>query len=59
MFHETIGAVLHALSFAFAMGWQILGAFSLGLTLPNVVRAAVSKGEMSRLLLDDSPRIRH
>jgi uncharacterized membrane protein YraQ (UPF0718 family) len=51
-----VQAVLHALSFAFAMGWEILWALVLGFTLSGVVQAVVSKGEMSRLLPDSRPR---
>jgi uncharacterized membrane protein YraQ (UPF0718 family) len=46
----------HALSLGFAMFWEILWALILGFTLSGVVQAVVSKGEMSRLLPDDSPR---
>jgi uncharacterized membrane protein YraQ (UPF0718 family) len=46
----------HALDLAFAMFWEILWALILGFTLSGVVQAVVSKGEMSRLLPDDSPR---
>jgi uncharacterized membrane protein YraQ (UPF0718 family) len=57
---ETVEAVLgglgHALSLAFAMFWEILWALILGFALSGVVQAVVSKGEMSRLLPDDSPR---
>ena len=56
MFQEIVTAVFRAISFSFAMGWQILWALILGFTLSGVVQAVVSKGEMSRLLPDDSPR---
>ena len=56
MFQEIVTAVFHAISFSFAMGWQILWALILGFTLSAIVQAVVSKGEMSRLLPDDSPR---
>jgi uncharacterized membrane protein YraQ (UPF0718 family) len=46
----------HALNLALAMFWEILWALILGFTLSGVVQAVVSKGEMSRLLPDDSPR---
>jgi uncharacterized protein len=46
----------HALSFAFGMFWEILWALILGFGLSAVVQAVVSKGEMRRLLPDDSPR---
>src|SRR5712691_10551701 len=48
--------VIHALSMAFAMFWEILWALILGFALSGVVQAVVSKREMSRLLADDSPR---
>jgi uncharacterized membrane protein YraQ (UPF0718 family) len=52
----VLGAAGHALSLAFAMFWEILWALVLGFALSGVVQAVVSKGEMSRLLPDDSPR---
>src|SRR5713101_1826509 len=51
-----IDAGVHALSMAFAMGWQILWPLVLGFTLSAVVQAVVSHSEMSRLLPDDRPR---
>src|SRR5215471_6199119 len=51
-----LNAVLAALSMAFAMGWEILWALILGFALSGVVQAVVTKGEMSRLLPDSSPR---
>ncbi len=53
---DLVGAVLHALAISFAMTWEILWALILGFTLSAVVQAVVSKGEMTRLLPDDSPR---
>jgi uncharacterized membrane protein YraQ (UPF0718 family) len=50
--HELV----RALSFAFGMFWEILWALILGFALSGVVQAVVSKGEMRRLLPDDSPR---
>ena len=50
------GELLDALSFAFGMFWEILWALILGFTLSAVVQAVVAKGEMRRLLPDDSPR---
>jgi uncharacterized membrane protein YraQ (UPF0718 family) len=50
------GGLWHALSFAFAMLWEILWALVIGFALSGVVQAVVSKSEMSRLLPDDSPR---
>jgi uncharacterized protein len=48
--------LLHALSMAFAMFWEILWALILGFALSAAVQAVVSKQEMTRLLPDDSPR---
>src|SRR6058998_3667752 len=48
--------IVDALSFAFGMFWEILWALILGFALSGAVQAVVSKGEMSRLLPDDSPR---
>src|SRR6184192_4500591 len=48
--------LVDALSFAFGMFWEVLWALVLGFGLSGVVQAVVSKGEMSRLLPDDSPR---
>jgi hypothetical protein len=45
-----------ALSFAFAMFWEILWALIIGFALSAAVQAIVSKSEMTRLLPDDSPR---
>ena len=51
-----IDAVIHALSVAFGMTWEILWPLILGFTLSGIVQAVVSKREMTRLLPDDSPR---
>src|SRR5213076_2856332 len=51
-----IAAFGHALWMAFAMFWEILWPLILGFGLSGVVQAVVSKGEMRRLLPDDSPR---
>jgi len=51
-----IQAVLHALSMALAMGWEILWALILGFGLSAVIQAVVSHAEMSRLFPNDSPR---
>jgi uncharacterized membrane protein YraQ (UPF0718 family) len=48
--------IVDALSFAFGMFWEILWALILGFALSASVQAVVSKGEMRRLLPDDSPR---
>src|SRR2546421_4248547 len=45
-----------ALSFAFGMFWEILWALILGFFLSAAVQALVRKGEMRRLMGDDSPR---
>src|SRR5438552_9160600 len=50
------GELVQALSFAFGMFWEILWALILGFALSGAVQALVSKGEMRRLLPDDSPR---
>jgi uncharacterized membrane protein YraQ (UPF0718 family) len=49
-------APIHALTMAFAMGWQILWPLILGFILSGIVQAVVSHGEMRRLLPDDRPR---
>jgi uncharacterized membrane protein YraQ (UPF0718 family) len=53
---ELINALGHALWMAFAMFWEILWPLILGFGLSGAVQAVVSKGEMSRLLPDDSPK---
>jgi uncharacterized protein len=53
---DLLRAVGDALNFAFSMTWEILWALILGFALSAVVQAVVSKGEMGRLLPDDSPR---
>jgi uncharacterized protein len=53
---DLIGSLADALSFAFGMFWEILWALILGFALSGAVQAVVSKGEMRRLLPDDSPR---
>lgn len=49
-------ALVSALLMALAMGWEILWALILGFGLSGIVQAVVTKGEMSRLLPDASPR---
>src|SRR5512132_4008320 len=51
-----IDAVVHALSVAFGMTWEILWPLILGFTLSGIVQAVVSKREMTKLLPDDSPK---
>ena len=53
---NLVSALGHALWMAFAMFWEILWPLVLGFGLSGVVQAVVSKGEMSRLLPDDSPK---
>jgi uncharacterized membrane protein YraQ (UPF0718 family) len=53
---NVLPALSHALWMAFAMFWEILWPLILGFGLSGVVQAVVSKGEMSRLLPDDSPK---
>ena len=53
---NLIAPLGHALWMAFAMFWEILWPLILGFGLSGVVQAVVSKGEMSRLLPDDSPK---
>src|SRR5438876_9441940 len=50
--------IVHALSMAFAMFWEILWALIVGFALSGVVQAVVSKQERRRLLPDDSPKTR-
>lgn len=45
-----------ALSMSFAMFWETLWALILGFGLSGIVQAVVSKGEMTKLLPDDSPK---
>src|SRR5438094_9718221 len=53
----TVGHdLVRALSFAFGMTWEVLWALILGFALSGAVQAVVSKGEMRRLLPDDSPK---
>src|SRR5947207_13872408 len=52
---DVLGSLGDALSFAFGMFWEILWALILGFALSGLVQAVVSKGEMRRLLPDDSP----
>jgi uncharacterized protein len=53
---DAAAELLDALSFAFGMFWEILWALILGFALSGAIQAVVSKGEMRRLLPDDSPR---
>src|SRR3989440_9663611 len=56
MITNLMNALGHALWMAFAMFWEILWPLVLGFGLSGVVQAVVSKGAMSRLLPDDSPK---
>ena len=49
-------ALLHALNMTLVMTWEIFWALVLGFALSGAIQAVVSKGEMSRLLPDSSPR---
>src|SRR6202023_3558644 len=53
---NLIAAFAHALWMAFAMFWEILWPLILGFGLSGGVQPVVSKGEISRLLPDDSPK---
>jgi uncharacterized protein len=53
---SLLSDIAEALSFAFAMTWEILWALVIGFALSAAVQAVVSKNEMTRLLPDDSPR---
>ena len=46
----------HALSMAFAMGWEILWPLILGFGLSGAIQAVVSHRQMSRLLPDNKPK---
>jgi uncharacterized membrane protein YraQ (UPF0718 family) len=48
--------ILHALSMAFAMGWEILWPLILGFALSGAIQAVVSHRQMSKLLPDDKPK---
>lgn len=51
-----IHALLHALSVAGAMAWEILWPLILGFGLSAAIQAVVSHRQMSKLLPDDSPK---
>jgi uncharacterized membrane protein YraQ (UPF0718 family) len=46
----------HALWMAFAMFWEIIWPLILGFGISAIIQAVVSKGQMARLLGDDSPK---
>ncbi len=56
MVFSIAASIWDALRTSFGMFWEILWALILGFALSGAVQAAVSKGEMRRLLPDDSPR---
>ena len=56
MVASLLSNLAEALSFAFAMTWEILWALVIGFAFSAAVQAVVSKNEMTRLLPDDSPR---
>lgn len=51
-----VNALRHALSIAFAMGWEILWALILGFLLSAVIQALVRKSTIAKLLPDDAPK---
>ena len=51
-----IEPIWHALSIAFAMGWEVLWALILGFLLSGAIQAVVSKKQMTKLLPDDNPK---
>ena len=53
---NIVGEILHALSMAFAMGWEILWPLILGFGLSAAIQAVVSHRQMGKLLPDDKPR---
>jgi uncharacterized membrane protein YraQ (UPF0718 family) len=53
---SIVASIGDALRVSFGMLWEILWALILGFALSGAVQAVVSKGEMRRLLPDDSPR---
>jgi uncharacterized protein len=53
---SIVTSIGEALRVSFGMFWEILWALILGFALSGAVQAVVSKGEMRRLLPDDSPR---
>jgi uncharacterized protein len=48
--------ILHALSMAFAMGWEILWPLILGFGLSAAIQAVVSHRQMSKLFPNDKPK---
>ncbi|MEO6815322.1 MAG: hypothetical protein ABI177_01370 [Edaphobacter sp.] len=50
-----MSTITHALMMSFTMALEIFWALTLGFTLSAVVKAVVSKEEISRLLPDDRP----
>ncbi|MEI7682697.1 MAG: permease [Candidatus Saccharibacteria bacterium] len=52
----VIHAFEHALSMAFAMGWEIIWPLILGFGISGAIQAVVSHRQMSQLLPDDKPK---
>lgn len=53
---NTLEAIWHSLTMAFAMGWEILWALILGFLLSGAIQAVVTKKQITKLLPDDHPR---
>jgi uncharacterized protein len=53
---DLFDSIVDALSFAFAMTWEILWALILGFALSAVIQSVVSRRQVTRLLPDDSPK---
>lgn len=51
-----MNAIIHALSIAFAMGWEILWALILGFLLSAMVQAVIRKSTIAKVLPDDSAK---
>jgi uncharacterized membrane protein YraQ (UPF0718 family) len=53
---DIFRSILHALSMAFAMGWEILWPLILGFGLSAAIQAVVSHRQMGKLMPDDKPK---
>jgi uncharacterized membrane protein YraQ (UPF0718 family) len=53
---NTLEAIWHSLTMAFAMGWEILWALILGFLLSGAIQAVVTKKQITKLLPNDRPR---
>lgn len=51
-----MSAIVHALSIAFAMGWEILWALILGFLLSAIVQAIIRKSTIAKVLPDDKAK---